>query len=813
MPHLTDYLPAKLREAVGWCGGGESEPSRFFPYFDHVRPNVMLLRDGGVMAMVRLRHGFEFALADGATRAGTAGRHFAMLQLLSDPQTEIVEHLVCHDGIAPFPAVDGGSEFCRDFMQNYQIKALGRLRQFDWFISVIVRPRALSDSWVKNLYARMAGHDPVLNPKLIRLLNAKLRTIAGSLRMLAPVRLGVRHEGAAQFSEIGEAINLIRTTRYQRVPLTQPIGSLCYSMYRDRVVHGELGFRIEWGGSRSRATFGRMFGLNVYPKKTRIDMFEALLKDDDALLGARWCMTNAIRSLSRAKATDRLELTLQRMEKSQHRAETDMRDLEDALDALSTSKEVRGDHAWSFAVHADDRETMEEKAAAYLDVIAGGGCSPAPAGIAGQAAYWMQLPGNRHFSPQPATIGMRAYADLSSLEGYPVGEAIHRWGAPLMRFSTSGGTAYDHELFDGQLGHTLFCGPSGSGKTNALGACATAATRLLGGNGLIIFIDKDDSNKLTVVNNGGSHIKMRRNADSGAAPLKRLRNTADDRGIAFNILHGAILADGLGPISQRATERLKRGIEFVMRLPPNLRTIGAVHAWMPPAKFDPSGAADRLKPWCRGERIGWALDGEVDRFDFAGNMVGIDFTELLDESTILPVIAAYVFQAAGRMMDGRRLIFIVEELRFLLPKPEFTQPFEDILLTGRKKNVCFWPVIQQPEHLLTHPIGTALLGQCRTRFLFKNELANRAAYCGGGSYGDGLHATPQIYQQVREGMTTGKWSFVLQRPGKNLLCRFDLSSMPDALAVFSAMPKSIALWDSIAETRREFLDRLDEAKA
>lgn len=811
--HMTDYLPNKLSQALGWCGGGETEPSRFLPYFDHVRSDVMLLRDGGVMAMVRLRHGFEFALADGATRAGTAGRHFAMLQLLADPQTEIVEHLVCHDHLAPFPAADGGSEFRQLFMQNYQAKALGKLRQLDWFISVIVRPRPMSDSWAKNLWASMSGRDPVLNPKLIRTLNAKLRTIAGSLRMLAPVRLGIRDERYAQFSEIAEAVNLIRTTRYQRVPLTQPAGSLSYAMYRDRVVHGELGFRIEWGGSRQRATFGRVFGLNVYPKKTRVDMFEALLKDDDALLGARWCMTNAIRPLSRAKAADRLELTLQRMEKSQHRAETDMRDLEEALDALSTSKEVRGDHAWSFVVHADSMEVMEEKAAAFLDVIAGAGCSPAPAGIAGQAAYWMQLPGNRHFSPQPATIGMRAFADLSSLEGYPTGETHYRWNAPLLRFATSGATAYDHDIFDGQIGHTLFCGPAGSGKTNAVGACATAATRLIGDDGLIILVDKDDSNKLTVVNNNGKYIKMRRNADSGAAPLRRLRNTSDDRAIIFNILRGAIMSDGLGQISQRATERMKRGIEFVMRLPPNLRTIGAVHAWLPPAKADASNAADRLKPWCRGERLGWALDGERDDFDFAGRMVGIDFTELLDDATVLPVIAAYVFQAAGKMMDGRRLIFIVEELRFLLPKPEFTQPFEDILLTGRKKNVCFWPVIQQPEHLLTHPIGAALLGQCRTRFLFKNELANRAAYCGGGEYGDGLHATPQIYAQVREGMTSGKWSFVLQRPGKNLLCRFDLSNMPEDLAVFSATPKSVALWDTILEARKEFISRIEEAKA
>ena len=810
---FTDLLPKPAAQLFGLSGAGERDPSRLIPYFDHIRPNVMLLKDGGVMGMLHLRSCLPFELSSNAQRNGGASRHFALLQLLADQQTEIVEHAVCHDNVTPPLDNGAGSAYWREFNARYQARSLGKLRQIDWYISVIVRPRPMSGAWFRAMWRAFNGGDPEFQPKLLRQLESKIRTIKDTLRKQNPIRLGTYEIGGIAFSEMAEALHLIRTTRKQRVPLTQPVGTLGFAMYRDRVTHGNLGFRIEWGGGLSRATFGRMFVLNVYPRAPRVDMFQGLLADEERLLGARWTMTNAIRPLNRAKAADKLELTLSRMEKGNDRASDDMEALEEALNALKSSKEVRGEHAWTFAVHADSMSELDDSASAYLDVIAGAGCSPAPAGIVGESTYWTQLPGNRGLSSQPATIGLRAFADLSSLEGYPGSDPAYRWDAPLMRFATAGGTAYDHGIFDGQIGHTLFLGPSQGGKSVAIGAFATAATALIGNRGTIIVCDKDESNKLAVLNNGGTYTKLQKNQDSGAAPLRRLRNTAEDRAILCKLIVGSIMSDGGPPVTERAFTRIRRGVDFVMRLPPSLRSLGAVHAWLPPDKLDPSDSANRLKPWCRGERLGWAIDGETDNLDFDARIAGVDWTQLLEENAALNIISAYIFELAGKVMDGRRMIFIVEELKFLLDKAQFAKSFEDILLTGRKKNIAFWPVIQQPEHLLSHPLGAALLGQCRTRILFKNEYANQDAYCGGGKWGDGLHATPQIYDYVRGKLDAGKWSFVMQRPGKSLVCRFDLSSMPEDLAVLSGTPASVALWDKITEARREFVARIEEAKA
>lgn len=817
MPYDSSNLPAFVSRLAGWSGAGERDPVLLVPYFDHVAPDVILLKNGAHMAMLRLGV-LPYHLADNATRNGNFRRHFALMQLLADQHTEIVEHLVSHDKIEPQPAYPHmGSDYCREFMDRYQRRVLGGLRQMDWYVSILVHPRRSAGGW----FSKLKGGDPQVDEATMRVLAAKVRTVRVALRRQQPVRLGLREEDGALFSEMGEALNLIRTTRHQRMPLAQPAGAFASVIYRDRVVHGPLGFLIERGGGRTHASVGRMFGLNVYPKQPRVGMFDMLLSDQDGMLGARWVMTNAVRPQTRAQSTDSLELTLKRMEKSENRAVTDAHDLEDALDDIASGQEVRAAHAWSFAVHADSMEQLDEAASSLADVIAGAGCSPAPSGAAGEAMYWAQWPGNRHLCSQPATIGLKRFAELSSLESHPTGRVpSYRWGAPLLRFATAGGTTYDHALFDGRIGHTLFCGPSDGGKSVALGVCMTAATALVGDKGTIIVLDKDRSNKLTVVNNDGTYTELKRSEDSGAAPLRRLRNNGKDRAVICDLLVGMIMSDGGVLIDERAKERIAQGVEFVMRMPVERRSIGAVHAFLPPGNMDPTDAANRLKPWCRGERLGWAFDGETDTLDFNVRMVGVDITALLEDAVVLPIMAAYLLHLSNKVMDGRRLVFIVEEGKFLLPKPEFAKRFEDIILTGRKKNVAFWFVTQQPEHLLAHDLGPALLGQMRTRFLFKNELASREAYCGGGKWGDGLHCTPQEYSQVREGMTAGTWSVLMQRPNRSVLCRFDLSALPEHLAILSGNPSTVRLWDSIdvqnksnaAIVRKEFLDRLQEAE-
>lgn len=831
-------VPNFVKHNIGWTDRGERDPIQFIPYFDHCKDNIIVLKDGGLMAMIHCESS-QFNMASQMARNTHSRRHFALYQLIGDPQTEITEHLVCHKNVEPFKPNDGGSDYYHEFMGRYDDRVLRHARQFDWFISIIVYPRPFSGAWFRRIkkgtkeFFDLGNGIPDIDPELIRRLEGKVRTVRAALQRQNPSRIGAYARPEApgvKCSAMARALHLIRTGRLADFPMQQPAGSFPYLLYRDRVVHGSMGFVVHRAGGTGRATVGRAYGFNSYPRYSRVGMFDMLMSDKEEIKDTQWTMTNHARPLSRAKASDSLKLTLERLQNTKKYSHTDQKDLEEALDDLESAREIRADHAWSFVVHAEDMPTLDIHATELIDIISGtSGCVPAPAGLASECLYWSMLPGNRKLSPQPARIGLRRFAHLSSLEGYPIGAASEtrkgrvRWGAPIMRFLTAGGSIYDHEMFSDQIAHGVFIGPSGSGKSVFAGALATAATSIInnkktGKKGTILVFDKDMSQRLMVLNNCGQYTILKRGENSNAAPMQRLKNNKKGKLILSDLINGMILADGDARVpSETVREQIRHGIEFEMSKPPKARSIAGIHAWIPPAKHDPSDSANRLKPWCRGERLGWAFDGEIDTLDFNNQMVGVDYTELLEDEGVMPIMAAYLFHLAGEVMDSRRMIFLVEELKFLLPKPEFTRSFEDVLLTGRKKNVAFWPLIQQPESIMTHPIGPAILGQCRTRYLFKNEFASRDAYVGrpGGPYGDGLHCTEAEYYQVSAGMTVGTHSVIIQRAKDSVLCRFSLDKLPEDIAILSGTPKTNEFWDAIdplSKKRNEFVRRIDEVE-
>jgi len=96
--------------------------------------------------------------------------------------------------------------------------------------------------------------------------------------------------------------------------------------------------------------------------------------------------------------------------------------------------------------------------------------------------------------------------------------------------------------------------------------------------------------------------------------------------------------------------------------------------------------------------------------------------------------------------------------------------------------------MQQPQAVLRHPIGQALVSNSPTKLLFPNPAAEAEAYR------EGLHCTEGELEAVREGMlAAGKGTFLVKREGGSFVARADLSSLPGHLAVLSGNPRRRAL--------------------
>jgi type IV secretion system protein VirB4 len=175
-------------------------------------------------------------------------------------------------------------------------------------------------------------------------------------------------------------------------------------------------------------------------------------------------------------------------------------------------------------------------------------------------------------------------------------------------------------------------------------------------------------------------------------------------------------------------------------------------------------------------------------------VAGVDPTALLGDAAVMPPLAAYLLHRASLVMDGRRAILHADEFKAYLPDARFARAFEDFALTGRKKNWSLDIATQQPEHLLDHPIGPSLVAQCKTRLLYRNPDAREAPYI------DGLGCTVREFRAVSSDMLAGPHSVLIKREDRSVLCRFDLSGLPQHIAILSGTERSIRmLHEVIAE--------------
>lgn len=777
--------------ASGWS---ERDAEAYLPYVGHVRDDAVLMTDGSVLATMRLTNPAPFALEDHARRNGRLRFRNAVLRNIADDSMTLVETMVRHGGVSPLPAGTHRSAFAADLEHAYRQHVLaGRERVNEWFVTVIVHPRAPVTRGLNALRSRLGRRQEVAateaGEELIRRLEDTMRVLAHAYADMAPVRLGLRESGGVLFSEVAEALRLFLTARFLPVPMVS--GSLGGSLYTDRVICGRRGFEIRAPGQSS---FGTIQTCKEYPDRTRPGMLNELLSAPCWLV-----IHNSFRPHSRATATGNLARKQAQMANAGDRALSQMDALHDAMDDVASNLATMGSHHFSVALHCDSLAELERRSGEVRAILTNAGISVAVEDRGLEAAYWAQLPGNAAWRTRPGDISSRNFVGFSSLEGFPCGGPSPEWGPATLRLLTSASTVFDLSLHVGGLPHMAIFGPSGSGKTVFLGLLVAALERTVGPRGTVVLFDKDNANEILVRAMGGRYLTLRAGEDSGLAPLRALPNTPEARVWLLRFVVGLIRADGGPQPDAVELRRLSKAIAFQMRMPPALRSLAGLCAWL--VGEGASSAGKRLERWGRDGDLGWAFDGEADAFDPDAGLVGVDFSALMDDETVRGPAASYLLHRVRAVIDGRRFVLAADEFWAYLPDERFAKAFEDFALTLRKGNGALVIATQQPEQVLRHPIGATLVSNMPTKVLFPNQSASRSAYCDVGDGAENLHCTPGEYRAVTEDMATGPRSLLIKRDSGSVICRVELpAAMAPQLAVLSGKVGTVRL---LRKIRRE----------
>ena len=97
------------------------------------------------------------------------------------------------------------------------------------------------------------------------------------------------------------------------------------------------------------------------------------------------------------------------------------------------------------------------------------------------------------------------------------------------------------------------------------------------------------------------------------APLRALTDSPADMDYLVKLIKMLIMSDGRGEILPDEDERLGRAIARQMQLPPEMRELAGVAVAL--GQSSENGARARLRKWCWGQRLGWAVDCRADLLD------------------------------------------------------------------------------------------------------------------------------------------------------------------------------------------------------
>jgi type IV secretion system protein VirB4 len=774
---------------LGNSGATERSGELYLPYVGHIGPQTVLLEDGSLLAMAQV-NGVPFEMEDHAQRNAKLRALNTLFRNIADDNVAIYSHLVRH----PAENIESTNRFRSPFAEELDaayrgLVLKGRLFRNSYFVSLVLSPRGALGTAASRHMARWRKRPMEAGERLRHDLEEVWQILVSGLEVFGIRRLGVYEWNGLAFSEIAETLRLFVTCRQLRVPIVN--GHLGASLYTDRVICGRRGFEVR---APAGSQFGTMFAFREYPAKTRPGMLNTLLSVPFPLV-----LSQSFQFLTRAQAHGSLSLKAAQMQSAQDKATSQIAGLDEAADALASNEFVMGSHHLSLAVFGDTLETVRDRAGQARGRLTDCGAVVAEESLALEAAFWSQLPGNFQWRTRPGAINSRNFAGLSSLDNYPSGEIAGHWGPALAQFRTNGGTAYDYVPHVGDVGMTAIFGPTGSGKTALLMfLLAMFEQSMADRNGAVVFFDKDRGGELLVLATGGTYLVLRRGEDSGLAPLRGLEDTPSARDFLRTWVIGLIEADGKGSLTPDEEQRLERGIGRQMKLPVDMRSLAGLREFL--GHSDPKGAGPRLEKWCRGQALGWAFDGASDDVGLDAAITGFDMTHLLEMEQVCAPAAAYLLHRIASVMDGRRFVMACDEFRAYLLNTRFAAVIDNFLLTVRKNNGMLILGTQQPEHVLNSPLGNSLVAQCQTKILFPSPTADRDAYIGG------LKCTEGEYRAVREDMLGGKRRFLLKRESGSVICEFDLSDMPDFIAILSGRANTVRL----AETLRS---QLGEAPA
>ena len=769
----------------------ENPLTRFVPFSSLVSPVDVITRGGDYLRVWRL-DGAAFECADEHTIAERHEAKCSLLRNLAGGQFAVWEHRL-HRAIEDDMAVPAEPGFARDVAQAYgSLLRKQRMMSNELYMTLVYRPTV--SAVVRALQSTRRSRQDIAKAQedAIRVMDEKTALVQRVLRGFDPVLLGTERRNGRDYSEVTEFLGYLVNGCWRPVPMHA--GPLYRTLPTSRLSFGADKLEIRNGENRRYAAF---VDIHEYADAVEPGVLNALLYERSEFIE-----TQSFSILPRREAMRALELQRDQLIASDDVVETQVAEMDVALNELGDGQFCMGEYHYSLVVFGNDVADAGRRAAQAIGAV-GEACSlqMRPVDLVADAAWFAQMPGNWQWRPREAKLSSRAFAALASGHNFPRGKRDgNPWGEALVLLRTPSGQPFylnlhkspeDEDSADKKHpGNTLIIGSTGVGKTTLV-MLLLALTRKWNPAPRLVLFDLDRGSEIALRALGGRYFTLEAGKPTGCNPLQRDPTPAR---IQFweQLLRTCIQTTTL-PLLPADERAIADAVRSVAMMPKHLRRFSTVRQNLP--KAGENSLYERLGRWCKGGALGWVFDEADDRLSdlMEAPAIGFDTTEFLDLPEVRTPIMLYLLDVMSDLVNGERLIYVISEFWKALDNEIFSDFAKQKQKTIRKQNGLGIFDTQSPSDVLRHAIGRTMVEQSVTKIFLANPEAMHDEYV------EGFGLTEAEYEIVKGLSARGGRTFMVKQGNSRAICELDLSGMEDFVTVLSATTDNVALLDGIRE--------------
>ena len=780
------------RKPRHWAYAKAENPlGSFVPFSSLVGTHDVITRGGDYLRIWRL-DGVAFECADEHLIAERHEALCSLLRNLAGGQWAVWTHRlhrVVGDALQD-PAAPG---FARDLSMAYQAQ-LGERRMMsnELYLTLVYRPNVSRMSRALQSTQRSRATIAEAQADALRVMEERSALVGRVLRGFGPQLLGTRTQGRRSYSEVAEVLGYLVNGCWRAIPMAA--GPLYRTLPTTRLSFGGDKLELRHG---DRRRYAALVDIKEYADAVEPGILNSLLYE-----ASEFIETQSFSILPRREAMRALELQRDQLIASDDVVESQVAEMDVALNELGDGQFCMGEYHYSLVVLGDDVADAGRRAAQAIGAVGeASSLQMSPVDLVADAAWFAQMPGNWQWRPRDAKLSSRAFAALASGHNFARGKRDgNPWGEALALLRTPSGQPFYLNLHsspegedsaDKKLpGNTLIIGSTGVGKTT-LEMFLLTLTRKWDPAPRLVLFDLDRGCEIAIRALGGRYFTLEAGKPTGCNPLQRDPTPA--RVQFWEQLIRTCIATPAMPLLPSDERAIAEAVKSVATMPVNLRRFSTVRQNLP--KSGENSLYERLGRWCQGGALGWVFDQADDRLlDLnVASVIGFDTTEFLDLPEVRTPVMMYLLQVMEELVNGERLIYVISEFWKALDHEIFSDFAKQKQKTIRKQNGLGIFDTQSPSDVLRHPIGRTMIEQSVTKIFLANPEAVREEYV------EGFGLSQAEFEIVRSLGAQGGRRFLVKQGHASAICEMDLAGLDDFITVLSGTTDNVALLDSVRE--------------